>query len=382
MRCWPTGRYLRMLAAPLVLATALSGQVPAEASAGTCQARTSGQPITPPGAGSDIKGVTVQSLCNAWTVGFFSDVNNNELTLAEHWDGTAWTVVPTPNPPGSIINRLNSVRARTAHDIWAVGSSTLPGSASRALIERYNGTSWTQVTAPAPGSTSALNSVRPVSANDAWAVGGYQASGREKVLILRWNGTTWQQKPGLNPEFSNSLSSIAATSSHDVWAVGSSADRNGNRSVLILHWNGRQWRNATLPHLGSGSALGGVGASSATSAWAVGEHGNEDAARPLLLHWNGTRWKQFTGPRGLSGGLNGVYVNSSKDAWAAGQDNSTKALLLHWNGSRWTRVARPVPGAESRLFAVAASSAKNIWAVGDFTTTPGLGSTLLGLHIP
>lgn len=248
MRCWPTGRCLRMLAAPLVLATALSGLASAEASAANCQTKTAGQPVTPPGAGSDLKGVAVLSPCNAWTVGFFSDANGNEVTLAERWDGTAWTVVPTPSPPGSVISRLSSVRARTAHDIWAVGWSTLPGSsARRALIERYNGTSWTQVTAPTPGSDSALSSVRPVSPNDAWAVGGYQASGREKVLILRWNGTAWRQKPGLNPEFSNSLSSVAATSSHDAWAVGSSADRNGKRSALILHWNGRQWGNAALP---------------------------------------------------------------------------------------------------------------------------------------
>src|SRR6185437_14980985 len=138
MRRWPTGRHLlSMLAAPLALATALSGQAPAAASAATCQTKAGGQPVTPSGSGSDLKSVAVLSPCNAWTVGFFSDDQSNELTLAEHWDGTAWKVVPTPNPPGSDFNRLNSVRAVSAHDIWAVGSA-FPGVQRRTLIERYD----------------------------------------------------------------------------------------------------------------------------------------------------------------------------------------------------------------------------------------------------
>lgn len=287
-----------------------------------------------------------------------------------------------PQPPGSDLNRLNSVRAVSAHDIWAVGSA-FRGVEQRALVERYDGTAWTQVTAPAPGSSSVLNSVRPVSANDAWAVGGYQASGRTKVLILRWNGTAWKQMRGLNPEFDNALSSVAATSSRDVWAVGAASPRGGHAaSALILHWDGHRWRRSASPQPGSRRQLLAVGASSAANAWAVGIYvtnaGNEV---PLLMHWNGIRWAQFSGPRGLSGELTGVYVISRTDAWAAGTagGHSDKALLLHWDGSRWTRVSRPAPGAENRLLAVAASSAKNIWAVGDFTT-PGSGSGLLGIH--
>jgi hypothetical protein len=45
----------------------------------------------------------------------------------------------------------------------------------------------------------------------------------------------------------------------------------------------------------------------------------------------------------------------------------TGTLILRWDGSRWTRVPSPTPGANAQLFAVAASSASNIWAVGIFS---------------
>ena len=42
-------------------------------------------------------------------------------TLAIHWDGTAWTIVPTPTPEG--IADLAAVVALATDDVWAVGGS-------------------------------------------------------------------------------------------------------------------------------------------------------------------------------------------------------------------------------------------------------------------
>jgi hypothetical protein len=43
-------------------------------------------------------------------------------TLIVHWDGTAWTQVPSPNAPGSTQDNLVAVRATSATKAWAVGS--------------------------------------------------------------------------------------------------------------------------------------------------------------------------------------------------------------------------------------------------------------------
>lgn len=42
------------------------------------------------------------------------------------------------------------------------------------------------------------------------------------------------------------------------------------------------------------------------------------------------------------------------------------SLILYWNGTKWARVASPNPGSGNSLYAVAASSGSNVWAVGRF----------------
>src|SRR5947207_2514046 len=56
---------------------------------------------------------------NAWAVG-----NDGHSGLVEHWDGTAWTRVTVPDPNAGNIygSRLTAISARSASDIWAVGT--------------------------------------------------------------------------------------------------------------------------------------------------------------------------------------------------------------------------------------------------------------------
>jgi hypothetical protein len=54
---------------------------------------------------------------NAWAVG----KGRNGAALAEHWNGSSWSVVASPNVGGSD-NLLNGVSATTG-DVWTVGSS-------------------------------------------------------------------------------------------------------------------------------------------------------------------------------------------------------------------------------------------------------------------
>ena len=57
------------------------------------------------------------------------------------------------------------------------------------------------------------------------------------------------------------------------------------------------------------------------------------------------------------------------------------AFELHWNGSKWTHMVSPNPGDTSKMFAVAASSASNAWAVGEFTPDPsGTEHRALAFH--
>jgi hypothetical protein len=89
--------------------------------------------------------------------------------------GPDWTTVPSPNP-GAYSNSLNGVAAVSSTDVWAVGYSyDYYGGGSDSLIEHWDGTAWTTVPSPNPGTAlNYLNGVAAVSSNDVWAVGYYR----------------------------------------------------------------------------------------------------------------------------------------------------------------------------------------------------------------
>lgn len=81
------------------------------------------------------------------------------------WNGTRLNVVATPTPdPGELVGTsFTGIAAVSANDIVAVG--TISGSTSNeaaTLIEQWNGTSWTIISSPDPG--TADNSLLGVTA--------------------------------------------------------------------------------------------------------------------------------------------------------------------------------------------------------------------------
>jgi hypothetical protein len=63
--------------------------------------------------------------------------------VIEHWDGTSWSVVPSPNPNPQGNNSLVAIAAVNANDIWAVGHQLLGP-----FTEHWDGTSWSIVATP------------------------------------------------------------------------------------------------------------------------------------------------------------------------------------------------------------------------------------------
>jgi hypothetical protein len=237
----PAGRLARALTISLVLAGALTGTGPAAASAATCGAWTGPQPPSPGTEDNNLNGATVLSPCDASAVGFHLDSGGMDQTLIEHWDGSTWMVVPSPNVAG-LDNILNGVRAQSPTDIWAVGESapgiSLATGGARPLILHWDGHAWARAASPSPGTAAVLNAVRTVSATDAWAVGSFASGGTGQPLTLHWNGQKWAQVTSPHPGTNGGLHSVAATSASNAWAVGTFFDGTADRS-LILHWNGQ-----------------------------------------------------------------------------------------------------------------------------------------------
>ncbi len=83
-----------------------------------------------------LQGVAVVTANNIWAVGYAYDFNTNPTTLIEHWNGSKWSVVPSPNrqPPA---DSLSAVAILSAHDIWAIGSHIDPNLDFQTLSEHF-----------------------------------------------------------------------------------------------------------------------------------------------------------------------------------------------------------------------------------------------------
>jgi hypothetical protein len=156
-------------------------------------------PSPSPTVSPELYGVAATSASNAWAVGWSAvSTLSGSKTLILHWDGKTWTQVPSPNPAGSgngHSNILQGVTATSAGNAWAVGSSAVPLKGSKNMILHWNGKAWTQVPSPNPfcATCDSLYGVTATSAKNAWAVGTVNSGGI--VVILRWNGTTWKNSP-------------------------------------------------------------------------------------------------------------------------------------------------------------------------------------------
>jgi hypothetical protein len=223
---------------------------------------------------ANLSGVVSLGSGNAWTVG-----NDGHAALVEHWDGASWSRVAVPDPDAGTIyrTRLTALSARSASDIWAVGTFQDSVSAPDSLYAlHYDGASWHVVPMAQTGSLSDSNSpvagaVVAAGPDDVWMVGKQNNFGTPLTLTEHWDGTTWSIVPSPfdrdtdapNSIASGSLVAVTARASNDVWAAGSSftftdGDPFGVYHALLIHWNGRRWTQETAPTTGSFNAVTGI----------------------------------------------------------------------------------------------------------------------------
>jgi hypothetical protein len=92
-------------------------------------------------------------------VGDYVTNTNQSDTLIEFWDGTTWSVVPSPN--ASSINGFSGVSCVSTSSCTAVGDFN-SGTVTQTLIETLNGTTWSVVASP-DSSSSDSNGLDGVS---------------------------------------------------------------------------------------------------------------------------------------------------------------------------------------------------------------------------
>jgi hypothetical protein len=314
-----------------------------------------------------------------------------DQTLTEHWDGSSWSTVASPNSlTGN--NDLWGVSIvpgspASANNTFAVGDY-FPSSVGQTRAMKWDGTNWITFSTPNVGSgDNELLGVVALSTTNVWAVGSSRADNNSgtprNTLIEQYNGTTWSvvSSPDMPPISSDRLLAVAATAANDVWAVGRTVTVvNGSTHALIEHYNGTSWSIVPAPDAGGEATLYGVTALSASSAWAVGTWVDINGFnRNLVEKWDGTNWSVVAvptlGPGTYDNLLFSVAALSASNVWVAGAVYSptqtgipSNTLVEHWDGTQWKVIPSPdgANGSFNELNAIVATSATNVWVAGDY----------------
>jgi hypothetical protein len=328
--------------------------------------------VAPPPAGSSYSALAAVGCAGGtvcFAVGSASSTTTGTLsTLAERWNGTAWVTTPSPSPSDGAV--LADVGCGTTTSCIAVGS-TVPDrlSATKAVIEHWDGNSWTMTSYPVPPNTtsSTLTSVSCTSATFCMAVGTvttFDTTHVDTPLIERWNGSTWSRvtPAATSGGTGGTLQSVSCTSTAFCLAV----DLFGG---LAERWNGSTWIQVTGPGVGASIAFAEVSCVSGTMCFAVGQ-GSADPNGAVAVRWNGNAWSITpTASIPNAGVFNGVKCLSGTNCYAVGRVVSPATTLVeHWDGANWSLVPSPIPtgSVNSKLSDVACPSATTCHAVGDF----------------
>ena len=268
---------------------------------------------------NDLEGLSCISSTYCVAVGNYNNNGSGTVpTLIESWNGTTWTIIPSPSETD--YSNLNGVSCLTPTDCVAVGNSS-----GQTLVESWSGSSWTIIPSPNQGSLeNALSAVSCMNSGDCVAVGEYYVGETSQTLVESWNGSTWSivssPSPGKGPD---SLNSVSCVSSAICTAVGVSAPENHpvSHKTLVESWNGSAWSTVASPDPGSSNVLSGVSCKNSTDCVAAGNYYDKDESfQTLVESWNGKAWLVTTSPNASKRGdsLSAVSCTGSVSCVAVG----------------------------------------------------------------
>jgi hypothetical protein len=215
-------------------------------------------------------------------------------TSAEQWDGTTWTSQTVAVPAGAQFIELNAVSCESTTNCTAIGTYFTPSGAphgySKPLAEHWDGTSWTLQKVPtlADAYSENLTGVSCLTATRCIATGQYIVKGTDGgglPLAAQWNGTRWSVQTMPYPAGAQFALPSALSCSRVTQCTTVGAWREGDTvGSLIEGWNGTTW---TIQQATGGADLRGVSCPTAIWCTAVGVSPGDSG---YAEYWDGTTW--------------------------------------------------------------------------------------------
>jgi hypothetical protein len=169
-------------------------------------------------ANAVLDGVSCTSPSSCEAVG--STGGSVNQTLAEQWNGTTWSIVPSPNTSNTVNNSLAAISCPSPTACIAVGSASSGALTGQTLIEQWNGSAWSIVASPNPAVAAGaselnqLNGVSCPSPTACTAVGQTTSTptsgpATSQNLVEQSNGTTWSIVTSGNASTGSGLNSVS-----------------------------------------------------------------------------------------------------------------------------------------------------------------------------
>ena len=210
--------------------------------------------------GSSWTAVTAMNTGRQYTVAFGSTTaavavagNPGSVTTTETWNGTGWTNVPGVLSVGR--QKMGSSNTGTTTAGLIFGGQNTPGPPwySLALVEEWDGSSWSVETAV----TTKRNDGGGVGTQTAsLLITGYDdPAGAFRANVEEWNGTAWSEKADVN----TARQAVCCAGTTTSAMIGGGGDNGATGATE--QWNGTSWTEVADMGTGRAHAAKGAGAS-------------------------------------------------------------------------------------------------------------------------
>lgn len=339
---------------------------------------------TPPGAiGTALFGVSCATPARCTAVGSYRDASDVNKPLAEAGSGGAWSITPTPSPPGALDSDLYSVSCPTADFCLAVGLSLAPTPAL--LAYSWDGTQWSTLTPTEPAGAigTQFTSVACPAAGVCIAVGDSSTVGTSTIgtpLVESWAAGRWTVQPAPARAVLSQFKAVSCPADACT-AVGEAIDSGPVFTPLAEAQGVEGWaiQKTPAPYGATTTDLLGVSCPDRRSCIAVGL----GTPLPLAESWDGRSWRlmRTAAPPGASyAQFHNISCTARDFCMAVGAynhsgDNGAAGVPLAeiWNGANWRLAIPPTPtdAQYSALGSVSCTAPNACMAVGSYSVATG-----------
>ncbi len=178
-----------------------------------------------------LRAIAAISDTDIWVTG----PSSNGPAVIMHFDGQRFRKVPFA---ASNTVALDGLTAIATNDVWVVGSS-VDGNTGTTLTAHWDGRAWTIVPSPNLTKNDALRAVAAISSTDVWAAGcapcGFDTGVGQVFLIEHWDGKQWTIDPTHLIGKGDVPTSVLAFPSGSLYVAGFSSGPKLPFQTLILH---------------------------------------------------------------------------------------------------------------------------------------------------